>query len=194
MKLDTLEEGFGKFDVVLSDPPWPYFGDPNKMGAAGKHYDLMDEEDIFNLPVKKLFRDPKHAAVFVWATCPKLDLAVEAIRRWGFHFRGVPFIWVKTRKDGAIKGAQGVAPTAVKPITEMILLGTGTAKGRPFPLLNFKARQVILAPVGEHSAKPAIFHQEITSLYGPRPSLEMFSRRSVDGWDRWGNEAPKEQG
>jgi hypothetical protein len=25
-----------KYRIVLADPPWPYYGDPNKNAAAGK--------------------------------------------------------------------------------------------------------------------------------------------------------------
>ena len=31
----------GTYDVVYADPPWSYYGDPNKMAAAGKYYALL---------------------------------------------------------------------------------------------------------------------------------------------------------
>ena len=76
-----------KYDIIVADPPWSYFGDKNKNAAAGKHYDLMSQEELAALPVKDLAN--KKAALFLWATCPRLDFAIDMINRWGFHYRGV---------------------------------------------------------------------------------------------------------
>ena len=177
-----------KYDIVYMDPPWFYYGDPNKMAAAGKHYSLMSDADIMSLPVKNLLRDKNKGAFFVWATCPKLDLAISAIERWGLVYRGVAFNWVKTRKDGGVIGAQGVPPTSTKPTSELCLFATTKPRGRPFPLLDSKVSQVLLAPRGEHSEKPAIVRDMIVRLYGDRPRIELFARQRAPGWDAWGNE------
>lgn len=169
------------YEIVYLDPPWSYHGDPNKMGAAGKHYDLMEQEDVKDLPMKDIMA--KKSAAFIWATGPKLHYAIEAIESWGLHYRGVAFVWVKTRKDGGIIGAQGVPPTAVKPITEFVLLATTNKTGRPFPLLDSKIEQVVLAPRGKHSEKPEEVRGRIEKLYGSdRKKIELFARRSVEGW------------
>ena len=178
----------GKYDVVYADPPWPMYGDPNKNAAAGKHYDLMTMDEICSIDMKSLLMDPKRGAFFIWATCPRLNLALEAISAWGLHYRGVAFVWVKTRKDGGIVGAQGVPPTSTKPITELCLFASTQKKGRPFPLESAKVSQVILASRGKHSQKPHETRDRIVSLYGDRPRIELFARESADGWDAWGNE------
>ena len=74
---------FGFYDIVSLDPPWFYEGSGTKDGAAAKHYDLMSQEDICAMPIRSLFRDYDHGAAFVWATGPKLHLAIDAIRAWG---------------------------------------------------------------------------------------------------------------
>lgn len=178
------------YDIVYADPPWPMFGDPNKDAAAGKHYELMDMKSIKMLPVKSLFRDQKKGVAFVWATSPRMDLAVDAIRAWGLHYRGVAFVWVKTRKDGGIIHGQGVRPTVTKPTTEMCLVATTNKKGRPFPLLSEKVPQVVLAPREGHSVKPVVFRQHILDLYGDRPAIELFARNRAHGFDAWGKEVP----
>jgi N6-adenosine-specific RNA methylase IME4 len=178
----------GKYDVVYADPPWPMYGDPNKNAAAGKHYDLMTMEQICKMNPKTLLQDSKQGAFFVWATCPRLDLALEAISAWGLHYRGVAFVWVKTRKDGGIIGAQGVPPTSTKPITELCLFASTNKRGRPFTLQSAKVSQVILAPRGKHSKKPDETRDRIVSLYGDRPRIELFARNKCDGWSVWGNE------
>lgn len=178
-----------KYDLLYLDPPWFYYGDPNKMGAAGKEYKLMQPEEINALPIKSLLA--KKAAVFLWVTCPKLHFGLDAIRSWGLHYRGVAFIWAKTRQDGELIGAQGVPPTFTKPTVEMILAATTMPRGRPWKLQTSKMRQVVPCPrEREHSKKPAIFRQNIEELAGPKPTkLEMFCRgRPAPGWHGWGDE------
>jgi N6-adenosine-specific RNA methylase IME4 len=186
-RIHTFESNY---DIVVIDPPWPYYGQTHKDGAAAKHYDLMTAEDINALPVKSLFRG-KNGACFVWATTPKLDLAIEAIKAWGLHYRGVAFVWVKTRGDGEIIGAQGVPPTATKSKVELLLLATVKPRGRPFKLLTSKANQLIQAPRSKHSEKPLSTYDAVVELYGDLPRVEIFSRRIIPGWDRFGNEAPE---
>ena len=185
--MKTLYEMPGMFDIVYADPPWPMYGDPNKNAAAGKHYNLMTMDEIEALPIKSLFRG-KNGAVFLWATCPRIDLAMQAILGWGLHYRGVAFVWAKTRKDGGLIGAQGVPPTATKPTTELCLLATTNKRGRPFPLLSAKVQQMVLAPRGRHSQKPPAVRDRIVDLYGDRPRIELFARETTVGWDTWGNE------
>lgn len=177
------------YDVVLADPPWPMWGDPKKNAAAGKHYPLMTKEQIHSLPMRSLLRDQSSGAFFIWATCPRMDLAIDAIRAWGLHFRGVAFNWVKTRRDGQVIHGQGVPPTATKPTSEICLLATTKPRGRPFPLVSAKVPQVILAPrTGKHSQKPQEVHSHILDLYGDRPRIELFARQHTEGWAAWGNE------
>lgn len=169
------------FEIVYADPAWSYFGDPNKNAAAAKHYNLISQADLCALPVKEVMA-PK-AALFLWATGPRLDFAFEAINAWGLHYRGVAFVWAKTRKDGVIIGAQGVPPTAVKPVTEFVLLATTMKRGRPFPLLDSKVEQVVLAPRQEHSKKPEEVRKRIERLYGSdRKKIELFARKTSPGW------------
>lgn len=180
-----------KYDIVYADPPWPMWGDPNKNAAAGKHYSLMTMEEITTLPIRSIMND--RAALFLWVTCPRMPLGIEAIKAWGLYYRGVAFNWVKTRKDGGVISGQGIPPTATKPTSELCLLATTCKTGRPFKLLNAACPQVVLAPREEHSTKPQIFRDHILSLYGDRSRVELFARKEVTGWDRWGNECPSNE-
>ena len=47
---------------------------------------------------------------------------------------------------------------------------------------------MIDAPAGEHSVKPAAFHEIIEAMYPSLPKLEMFARANRPGWDTWGAE------
>lgn len=188
MKLVIPESSFGAYDIVYIDPPWPYHGSTTKNAAAGKHYDLMSMEEICDIPMVDLLRDKKHGAFFVWATCPRLHLALKAGEAWGLHYRGVAFNWIKTRKDGGIIGAQGVPPTSTKPTSELCLFFTTNKNGRPFKLLSSKVAQVILSPRGRHSEKPAMVRNSIVDLFGDRPRVEIFARDKFNGWDAIGND------
>lgn len=172
--------------MVYADPPWMMWGDPNKDAAAAKHYALMEDDDVFSLPIRQLFDG--RGVLFLWATCPRLDVAIEAISRWGLHYRGVAYVWVKTRKDGTIISGQGVRPTLVKPTVELCLAATTHPSGRPLPLLTEGQGQVVLAPRGRHSAKPPEVRKRIEELLGDVPRIELFAREAAIGWDSWGNE------
>lgn len=175
-----------KYDVILMDPPWSYYGQQDKWGAAAKFYKTMNDQDLLSLQVRELARDT--SVVFCWATSPRLDFAISLLRHWGFHYRGISFVWVKSRKDGTPIGARGVRPSIVKPTTEFVIAASATRKGRPMPLADESVSQVVLAPTTAHSQKPDEIHKRIDRLYPSASKLEMFARRGRRGWDAWGDE------
>lgn len=177
-----------RYQILLADPPWSYYGDTQKNAAAGKHYQLMSDEDIKGLPVKKML--DKNAYVFLWATCPKLDLALETLKAWGLHYRGVGHLWVKANKSGKIIHGQGVPPTYSKPTSEILLVATTSKKGRPLKLLNSAIPQVVVAPrcPRGHSAKPKDFQDQIDKAFSASVErLELFARAHRVGWDAIGD-------
>jgi len=176
----------GEHEVVLADPPWGYWGRQDKWGAAAKFYDTAPDEALLGLPVRRLMK-PK-SVLFLWATSPRLDFAIDCIRAWGLHYRGVAFVWVKTRKDGEPIGAQGVRPSIVKPTAEYVLAASPVAKGRPLPLADEAAPNVVLAPRGAHSEKPEEVQARIERLYPDASRIELFARRRRDGWSAWGDQ------
>lgn len=175
-----------KFDIIVADPPWSYYGQQDKWGAAAKFYPTMSDEEIFSLPMRKLLTED--GILFLWATSPKLDLAMKALRKWHLHFRGVAFVWVKTKKDGQPIGAQGVRPSITKPTTEFVLAASPVREGRPRKLHDESIRQVVLAPKQQHSQKPEEVQERIELMYPDASKLEMFARRKRKGWKAWGNE------
>ena len=176
------------YDVVLSDPPWKYYGSPTKYAAAGKHYPCLSTEELVKVAYPPL---TSRGILFLWATSAKLSDALWLMSQWGLHYRGVAFVWVKTRKDGAVIGAQGPRPSIVKPTTEFVIVGSKVRRGRPMPLGSEKEPQVVMAPRREHSRKPEEVQDRIENLYPDATRLEMFARTHRLGWDAWGNETTK---
>jgi N6-adenosine-specific RNA methylase IME4 len=176
----------GKWDVILADPPWSYTGQQDKWGAAAKFYPTMTDDDLLALNPGSILAKP--GLMFMWATAPRLDFAMKCFEAWGLHYRGVAFVWVKTKKDGTPIGAQGVRPSTVKPTTEFVLVASNQKNGRPLKLHDESIRQVIMAPKMEHSRKPDDVHQSIEKMYPQASKIELFARRSYPGWECWGNE------
>ncbi len=174
------------YDIAYVDPPWYYYGSAVKDAAAGKHYPLMSLDELRAIDVRRMLA--KRAAVFMWATCPRLDFAIKLVDAWGLHYRGVAYVWVKVNKQGRIIAGQGVPPTFTKPTSELLLVATTQPTGRPFPILDLAQPQVVLHPRGAHSEKPAVFRELIERLCGERPRIELFARSHAPGWDAWGAE------
>lgn len=51
-------------------------------------------------------------------------------------------------------------------------------------------KQVIYAPITQHSAKPWEARHRLERLYGDVSRIELFSRGDAPGWHHWGNECP----
>jgi N6-adenosine-specific RNA methylase IME4 len=178
-----------RYDVILADPPWAYYGQQDKWGAAAKFYATAPDEAIVRLPIPDLLDE--RGVLFLWATSPRLDVAMACLAEWKLHFRGIAFVWVKARKDGGPIGAQGVRPSIVKPTAEYVLAASRVARGRPMKLGDEGVPNVILAPKRAHSQKPDEVTACIERLYPDARRLELFARTERPGWDAWGDEVGK---
>ena len=96
MTVDIFNTG-KKYGIIYADPPWKYGGGKGKQfeGLAVNHYNTMSERQIAALPVGKL---TDNGVLFMWATFPHLEEAFRVMRDWGFKYRTVAFVWVKTYK------------------------------------------------------------------------------------------------
>jgi N6-adenosine-specific RNA methylase IME4 len=178
-----------KYEIVLCDFPWPY----TSFGTAKLPYGTMTEAAISSFPWSDLMA--KRCVIFVWVTAPLMfNVQARCIRRWeenhGLVYQGMPYVWVKTKKDGAPMGASGPRPRLVKPVTEFVVALSNVKKGRPFDLLTESQSQTIFAPRRGHSRKPDEVATRIVELLGDRPRIELFARgASLPGWDQHGDEA-----
>ena len=172
-----------RYSIIYADPPWKYDGGiKNCTGAAQKHYDTMTAGEIVKIPVEALAA--KDCILFMWATYPKYQDALELIQAWGFKYKTIAFQWVKLNPRGI--GYFFGMGRWTRGNTEPCLLAV---RGKP-KRVSAAVSQLIVAPVGKHSEKPAITRTKIRQLVGQGAAIELFARKSAPGWDCWGNEAP----
>ncbi len=171
------------YGAILADPPW-YF---RNFSAAGEeknpvaHYDCMDTAAIAALPVSQLAAPD--CALFMWATAPMLPDAIALMKAWGFTFKSAG-AWAKQSSTGD-KWAFGTG-YCFRSASEFYLLGT---IGKP-KVCSRSIRNLIVAPVREHSRKPDALHADVEALYAG-PYVELFARAPRTGWDVWGNQTDR---
>lgn len=170
-----------RYAVIYADPPWQY-RDQARAGQRGVHYKygLLGNRDIAGLPLQDVAADD--AMLFLWATWPKLPEVLPIIEAWGFRYRTCAFLWVKRSRQGD-KLFWGMG-NYTRANTEPCLLAT---RGRP-RRISAAVHQVVEAPVGRHSAKPALVRERIVALAGDVARIELFARERARGWDAWGND------
>ena len=171
-----------KYRVIYIDPPWHYSRsyDGRRPIKSKVPYPTLRDKKIINLPIGELADND--CALFLWTTLPKLKIAMAAMEAWGFEYTTVGFVWVKLYRnsDKIVAGLGYWTCTNA----EVVLIGK---KGRPNPR-RCKAKQIIISPRGEHSAKPPEVRERIVHLMGNVPRIEIFARERVPGWDAMGNE------
>ena len=181
------------YELIYMDPSW---GEYTNCGTAKIEYTKMTTEELFELPLDMLMA--QRCVLFCWVTCPMLYRQNGTVlkhweQKFDLTFQGVPYVWIKTRKDGTPFEATGPRPRLTKPLTEFCVAYSNVKRGRPFPLLTEKQVQTVFAPrPGGHSSKPPIFRERIVELLGDRPRVELFARERVAGWDGWGDQYPLE--
>lgn len=182
----------GTFATVTADPNWGYeqFGQA-KHGAARAHYAGAAATDIASLPVASWARPD--SILLLWATCPKLDEAIDVMRAWGFGLV-TSFPWVKTVPASA-ELAKGIGHWSYVPAELLLVCRRGKARAPRYRktekpdglLVGPKGEAVFYARRGPHSRKPLSLIEWVES-YLPGPYLELFARCRRPGWTCLGHE------
>ena len=171
-----------KYNIIYVDPPWQYkaWSAKGTGRSPEQHYNVMTKEDIQNLPVSQIA--DKNAILFMWATYPCLEEALELIPKWGFKYKTVAFTWVKRNKKSP-SWFWGLGYwTRSNP--EICLLATRGNISR----VSKSVHSVVDTAIEQHSKKPEIVRDRIVELVGDLPRIELFARQKTEGWDVWGNE------
>lgn len=167
-----------RYRIILADPPWYYYKPNHGAGASQDttletHYETMQKEDIKALPVSSLADD--NCILFLWATSPRLDWAIEVIAAWGFTYK-TSLIWDKMLHNVGYY---------VSVRHEFLLIG---GVGRTRPDNHSLIDSVVSIQRTKHSVKPEYFQDWIDSHWTWGERIELFARRQRPNWDCWGLE------
>lgn len=183
MKVDIFTTE-NKYDIIYADPPWEYkqkqmnFQNYDKgkkySNDVTEHYSTMSLTELIKLPISQITTD--NCLLYMWATSPNLDIAIELGKAWGFEFKTIAFVWEKQRTNYGFYTLSSC---------EVCLV---FKKGKIPKRLATNIRQFISEKVGEHSAKPQEVRNRIDKMYNYLPRIELFARQHAVGWDCWGNE------
>ena len=179
----------GQFDIIYADPPWDYKGQlqhagegSQDTGGAVRHYPTVTLDDLKTLDVPSI--SARDCLLFMWATNPHLDQAIDLGKAWGFAWATVAFVWDKVRVNpGFYTMSQ----------CELCLV---FKKGKiPSPRGARNVRQLVTAKREAHSQKPDEVRLRIDNMFPLLRKIELFAREP-DGlglanpnWTGWGFEA-----
>lgn len=176
--MPTVNLPEGEFELILADPPWQY--DIELKGATPYKTETLEDLKI-KYPTLPAAKD---SLLFLWATNPKLDEAMDLMKFWGFTYVTC-IIWVK-QKDGKLQVGMG---HHARSANELLLIGKIGNPGTPTEDARYPS--VIFAERTQHSKKPEIFYEMIEKMFPAKKKLEMFARQERKGWTPHGNQVTK---
>lgn len=175
-----------KYNLIYADPPWAY-RDKCHSGqrGAGYKYATMTPADLAALRVQDIAADD--CLLAMWHVGPMPMEAINLVKAWGFTLKTMKgFTWHKvTAKNGLLHWGMG---NWTRANSEDCLFAV---RGKP-KRVNAGVSQMIVSPVGKHSAKPPEARGRLVALLGDVPRVELFAREVVPGWDSWGIEVESE--
>ena len=173
-----------EFDIIYADPPWDYKGQLQHAGegscdtgGAIRHYGTVTLDDLKRLPVDRIAAG--NSLLFLWATNPHLDQAIDLGKSWGFKWATVAFVWDKVRVNpGFYTMSQ----------CELCLV---FKKGKiPRPRGARNVRQFLSEKRRAHSRKPEEARRRIEKMFPELRKIELFARGPAPkNWTCWGSEA-----
>lgn len=181
-----------KFSIVYADPPWHYNGKlqfdrsgtlaENQgwqrdvfVSAASFKYPTLKTAELKKLDVNSITEDD--SLLFLWATNPHLQQAIELGTAWGFEYKTVVFVWNKMVHN---PGQYTLS------YCELCLLFKKGRIPRPRGARNIK--QLLNIPRNGHSEKPHQVARNIELMFPTHKKIELFARVQRPGWEAWGLE------
>ena len=172
-----------RYRTIVADPPWRYNMKPPEGGTT---YPTMTTPELCNMGLGRWAYDDSH--LYLWTTNSFLVEAHQIARAWGFEPKTL-ITWIKRRQP------RGEEPTSLddkwigmgfyyRGVTEHVLFAI---RGK-LAVLNKDQANILYAPHGTHSEKPAAFYDMVERM-SPGPYLDVFARTQRFNWDTFGNEA-----
>jgi len=197
-KINTLEAMFPplppeRFAILYADPPWHYNGklQYDKTATLGKNrgwkrdifvsaasfkYPTIKTSELKKLDVLSIAED--NSLLFMWATNPHLQQAIELGVAWGFEYKTIAFIWNKMVHNPGQYTLSYCEPCLL------------FKRGRiPQPRGARNIKQLVSCQRTRHSEKPIEIAQSIEKMFPTQSKIELFARTRKKGWKSWGLEA-----
>jgi N6-adenosine-specific RNA methylase IME4 len=174
IETQNVKEIAGVYDVIVIDAPWDQglFVLDATPESVGLNYPTMSEEQLLALKIPAA----NDCHLWLWTTHRFLPSALRLLEAWGFKYI-CTFVWHKRT---------GFQPLHLpKYNCEFSLYAR---KGNPQFVDTKSFFTCFEAPTREHSEKPEEFYEMVRRVTAGR-RLDMFSRRKIEGFDGWGNEA-----
>tara|TARA_R110002049_G_scaffold89772_1_gene225552 strand:- start:2808 stop:3377 length:570 start_codon:yes stop_codon:yes gene_type:complete len=174
-----------KYKLIYADPPWQ-FSDKNTGGSyisgASNKYRTTGIEQLKQLDVQSIA--DKDCLLVMWWVGAMPQEAIDLVNAWGFTIKNMNgFVWRKITKKGKRYFGMGHYTRAG---SESAIIAI---KGKP-KIHSHSVRAVQTKKILEHSVKPDLFRNLCVEMAGDVKRLEMFARRSTNGWDLFGDQAP----
>jgi len=207
-----------QYSILYCDPPWNYDdkAQAGKRGAEFK-YPCMTFMQLLDMSSYIESISKENSVLYMWSTAPMLPDALCLMGNWGFKYKTMGFVWIKSNKHpfddwelvnienpfdkrkvlmATITQESGIYTAGdamgmgnhTRGNAEFCLLGI---KGKGIKRVDCSVRQVVISPRREHSRKPAEVRTRIETLYGEQDRIELFSREAFSGWAQHGNEIDK---
>lgn len=161
-----------KYSIIYADPPWSY-SDSGCSGAAAAQYATMSINELKQLPVNPAGGGiaADDCVLFMWATYPKMQEALDLIEAWGFKYKSIAFQWIKQNRSG--NGYFFGLGRWTRGNTEPCLIAI---KGKP-KRISAGVGQLVFSPLRRHSQKPAEVRDKIVELMGDLPRIELLPEK-----------------
>lgn len=185
----------GLYRTAMLDIPWQFVAG---VESRPQHYRRMSRAEIMVMNPMRLIHEDG-GWLLLWCHGPFTEMMFDAVRSWEkLHGRRIKF---STRYLGWMKLIESHPGLEHSPITATDLhhgLGLVSQKNLedlwafkvgPRPRLKARGqRELLVAPVREHSRKPDESFDRARLTF-PGPYVECFSRQPRDGWTTWGDES-----
>ncbi len=191
MKVDIYDTD-KKYDVIYADPPWQFnnkkTGGSMKSGSEHQYKSVMSIDDLKKMPIPDIASD--NCLLVMWWVGSMPQEAIDLVNSWGFNIKTMNgFVWNKITQNNKPYFGMGFYTRAGSESCVIATKGKFKSVSRSVRAVFCAESQIQFeAKVTKHSEKPHQVRDLIVDLAGDVPRIELFARKTADGWDCFGNE------